>query len=399
MTKQERNFYHVFSVGDSYSALLWKDNCLQKLFLPEKSEANLRATIVRTTDKPLEAMPQGKIADTKLQVCNYFAGKPYNFRGIKLDFSNCNEFCQMVYQQLLKIRPGTTTTYGNLAKALNKPGAARAIGRAVGTNPFPLIVPCHRVVKSDGKIGGFSSVEGIRQKIQMLELEGLEIQLNPTPSIKAPKTLNKEEINKGTDFICKVDPQFGEWIKQLPTFRLDETGISSVFQALLESIVYQQLTGKAASTIYRRILELVNANGTISPLDIIRVSDSELRAAGLSGPKILAIRDLAEKALAGLVPEINELRKLQNEEIIERLIQIRGIGRWSVEMLLIFKLGRADILAADDYGLKKGWAIIRNEKALPSPAALEKEGKIWQPYRTIASWYLWRVAETKVLSN
>ena len=153
------------------------------------------------------------------------------------------------------------------------------------------------------------------------------------------------------------------------------------------------MTGKAAGTIYARVLALFGTTSTINPLDIIRAKDSELRQAGLSGPKILAIRDLSEKTLAGEVPEIDHLKKMSDEEIISTLVKIRGIGRWTVEMLLIFKLGRPDVLAIDDYGLKKGFAILRGCTKLPSPTQLKNEGKIWQPYRTIASWYLWRIAE------
>ena len=164
------------------------------------------------------------------------------------------------------------------------------------------------------------------------------------------------------------------------------------FATLLRSIVYQQLSGKAAGTIHRRLLGLFpgrrpNARG------LLALDDDALRGAGLSRPKILAVRDLAAKAAARRIPSRRVLDGMEDEAIIERLTEIRGVGRWTVEMLLIFTLDRPDVLPVTDLGVRRGFMVCRRTDALPEPADLLAQGEIWRPYRSVASWYLWRASE------
>ena len=163
---------------------------------------------------------------------------------------------------------------------------------------------------------------------------------------------------------------------------------------MIESIISQQLSGKAAYSIYSKLCKLYN-NNTVRPLDIIRSEDDELRAVGISRPKISAIRDLTEFELSGRLPELKKLHKMSDSEIITNLTQIKGIGQWTVEMLLIFRLGRIDVISSNDLGLRKGFAIIRGKyPTLPQPEEMFKYAeKHWKPYRSIASWYLWRACE------
>jgi 3-methyladenine DNA glycosylase/8-oxoguanine DNA glycosylase len=169
---------------------------------------------------------------------------------------------------------------------------------------------------------------------------------------------------------------------------------SNTFTVLAEAIVYQQLTGKAAATIFGRVCGLFpNANDGPTAEHIMRVSDEQLRAAGLSRAKLLSLRDLARRTAAGEIPTLAEIRNMENEAIIERLTAVRGIGRWTVEMLLIFRLGRPDVLPVDDYGVRKGYAFAVRKSELPTRQHLEKRGVRWKPYRTVASWYLWRACE------
>jgi methylated-DNA-[protein]-cysteine S-methyltransferase len=398
MKQYPKKFYCIFRVSKKFAAVVWNNkNQLCRIFLPEISRKNLLDMIERMQNPPVAATPGPQILHSIDQINSYFSGDDFDFKRIKLDLSECTEAGKIVYKHLQKLKPGTTISYGALAKAVGKPTAARAIGNIVGKNPLPLIIPCHRVIKSDGALGGFSSSSGLGQKIEMLKIEGVEIEESQQPPRLAPPAiLTPELIENGLKYLCRKDKELGKWIKKLPRFKLATDNISSPFQALLETIVYQQLTGKAAATIYARVLSLFNSNGMVNPLDIIRAKDSELRKAGLSGAKILAARDLAERTLAGEVPTLAQLERMQNQEILDRLSEIRGIGNWTAEMILIFKLGRADVLAPDDYGLKKGMAILRNRKLLPSSVELKKEGKLWMPYRTIASWYLWRIAETQL---
>jgi 3-methyladenine DNA glycosylase/8-oxoguanine DNA glycosylase len=168
----------------------------------------------------------------------------------------------------------------------------------------------------------------------------------------------------------------------------------SMFGALARAIVYQQLTGKAAATIHARVAALFpNARGAFTPADILAVGEENLRGCGLSRAKTAALRDLAGKVRDGTVPTLAEARRLSDDEIVERLVVVRGIGRWTAEMLLMFRLGRPDVLPVDDYGVRKGFRIAFAKRALPSKDQLERRGEKWRPYRSVASWYMWRACD------
>jgi 3-methyladenine DNA glycosylase/8-oxoguanine DNA glycosylase len=168
--------------------------------------------------------------------------------------------------------------------------------------------------------------------------------------------------------------------------------VNSVFAALARAIAYQQLNGKAAAAIFARVCALF-PRGVPTAGRLLRLPDEALRGAGLSGSKLLSLRDLARRAEGGEIPTLAEIRQMEDKVIIERLSQVRGIGRWSAEMLLMFRLGRPDVLPVDDYGVRKGFAIAFNGNEMPSPKELAAYGVRWKPYRTAASWYLWRVVE------
>jgi len=190
-----------------------------------------------------------------------------------------------------------------------------------------------------------------------------------------------------------TDAVLARVIDTIGPFRLQVRDTSSVFAALAQAIAYQQLTGKAAATIFARFCALFPP-GTEAPTpeQLLAASDEALRGAGLSRSKALSLRDLAQRTTSGEVPTLDEIRAMDDEAIIERLIKVRGIGRWTAEMLLIFRLGRPDVLPADDYGVRKGFAIAY-DRELPSPKELAAFGARWKPHRTVPSWYFWRVVE------
>ncbi len=179
---------------------------------------------------------------------------------------------------------------------------------------------------------------------------------------------------------------------QVGPYDLRLASTSSSFEALAESIVYQQLTGKAAATIHGRLCALF-PRGRMKPEHVLGASDEVLRGAGLSRSKVLAMRDLATRTLEGSVPSVRELRSMSDEAIVERLIQVRGIGRWTAEMLLIFRLGRPDVLPGHDYGVRHGFKLAYKKRSLPTPKELASYGEKWRPFRTAASWYLWRAVD------
>ena len=190
----------------------------------------------------------------------------------------------------------------------------------------------------------------------------------------------------------RADPQLGALIRQIGAFGLSSRTSFSPFQELLRSIVYQQLSGRAAGAIHGRVKALFpNRRPSIARLH--GLTDQSLRNAGLSHAKIAALRSLREHASAGTVPSRAQLHTMDDETIIERLTQIRGVGRWTVEMMLIFQLGRADILPATDLGIRKGFAYLTASNELPTPSLIIAYGERWRPYRSVASWYLWRASE------
>ena len=184
-------------------------------------------------------------------------------------------------------------------------------------------------------------------------------------------------------------------------FTMRLASAQSPFEALVESIVYQQLHGKAAATIHRRLLEGFGSAHP-SPQQLLDAPNQQLRAAGLSANKSLALRDLAAKTLDGTVPTLARIRRMGDQAIIDHLTQVRGIGRWTVEMMLMFRLGRPDVLPVADYGVRKGFALtfmgVKPKQKitpdlLPKPDLMLRRGRRWEPWRSVASWYMWRACE------
>ena len=179
-------------------------------------------------------------------------------------------------------------------------------------------------------------------------------------------------------------------IAETAPFQVDQDHLQSPYEALLEAIVYQSISGKAAATIFARIKALSATGRAPTPQEILKLRKQTLRKAGLSNAKAVAMKDLAKKTIEGIVPTLEEAQKISDEELIKRLTSVRGIGAWTVEMFLIFRLGRPDVLPIHDLGVKKGWSITYKKKHMPKPKELLAFGERWRPYRTVASWYMWR---------
>jgi len=193
--------------------------------------------------------------------------------------------------------------------------------------------------------------------------------------------------------LAAADAKFAALIARVGPCRLQVEQLASPFAALVESIVYQQLTGKAAKTIHDRLVALFPAR-RLTPQRLLATHSRRLRSSGLSRAKVLALKDLAAKTLAGIVPPMRTLHAMDDEEIVARLTAVRGVGRWTVEMLLIFRLGRPDVWPVTDYGVRKGYARVFSRGRLPSPKLLLRRGERWRPYRSAAAWYLWRAVES-----
>jgi DNA-3-methyladenine glycosylase II len=194
--------------------------------------------------------------------------------------------------------------------------------------------------------------------------------------------------------LTRVDPVLGTLIRAAGPLRIELRGAGvEPFETLAHAIAHQQLNGIAANTILRRLVDGCGAGAFPTPQAVLAASTETLRAAGFSFAKIAALRDLAEKTLQAVVPGGEVLAALEDEAIIARLTQVRGIGRWTVEMLLLFHLGRPDVLPVDDFGVRSGFRAAYGLKKLPHPKALALWGERWRPYRSAAAWYLWRALE------
>jgi DNA-3-methyladenine glycosylase II len=193
--------------------------------------------------------------------------------------------------------------------------------------------------------------------------------------------------------ISSSDPRMSKLVARSRRYNISPAISIRPFDALAESIAYQQLNGKAAATIWNRVRALYPKTKWLDPAKILATPDDALRAAGLSRAKTAAIKDLAAKTIDGTVPPGRALLRMSDDEIIERLTKVRGIGRWTVEMLLLFDLGRPDVWPVDDYGVRKGFAKTFGRRKLPTPKQLMKVGKKWHPYRSVAAWYFWRALD------
>ncbi len=201
------------------------------------------------------------------------------------------------------------------------------------------------------------------------------------------------DLAEATKYLSERDESLKRLIEETVPFKIDVADAQSPYEVLLESITYQSISGKAAATIFGRIKALGSDGRPPSPEQMLKLRKPVLRKAGLSGAKVLAMKDLAQKTIDGVVPTYEQALTMSDEELVERLVSVRGIGAWTVEMFLIFRLGRPDVLPIHDLGVKKGWAVAYGKKRMPKPKELLAFGERWRPYRTVASWYMWRAFE------
>jgi methylated-DNA-[protein]-cysteine S-methyltransferase len=380
--------FTLFDTPIGRCGVAWGARGIVGIQLPEARDAATRARLLRRLPDAREATPPLVVRDAVDAMRALLAGEPRDLSSVALDMDAVPPFHRRVYAAARTVPPGETVSYGDVAARAGAPGAARAVGQALGRNPFPIVVPCHRVLAAGGKTGGFSANGGVATKLRMLAIEAAGAA--PTDGDGA---LGFDPA-AAVAHLRAADPALARVIDAVGPCALALKRTASIFGALAEAIVYQQLNGRAAATIYARVCALFpRAHEGPRPEHVLRASDARLRGAGLSRAKLLALRDLARRAKAGEIPTLAEAHAMDDQALVERLTHVRGIGRWTVEMLLIFRLGRPDVLPADDFGVRKGLAVATRARALPTPKAVLARGARWTPYRTVASWYLWRAAE------
>ena len=379
--------FTLFDTPIGRCGIAWGERGVRAVQLPGARESETRARLLARVPEATQASPPEAVLPAIDAIVALLSGRGGDLSQVPLDMDGLPAFQQRVYAAARGIPPGQTVSYGDLAARMGVPGAARAVGQALGRNPFPVIVPCHRVLAAGGRMGGFSANGGIVTKLRMLNIEALHTQDQAQGALGFDPHAAVEHLRAADEKLARI-------IDAVGPCRMRIRPAHSTFLALVESIVYQQLNGRAAATIHARVCALFpHAHAGFTPQQLLRVSDARLTGAGLSRTKLLSLRDLARRAAAGEIPPLAQLREMDDEAIVEQLSQVRGIGRWTVEMLLMFRLGRPDVLPLDDYGVRKGFGVTMGRRELPDAAALEKRGERWRPYRSAASWYMWRAAE------
>ena len=409
--------FALFATPVGRCSIVWCKRGILAALLPQRNAQAARAEVLQRFPGASEAVPPAQVRAATQSITALLRGEAADLSAIRLDMEGLPPFHRRVYEATRTIAPGTTLTYGAVAALVGLPGAARAVGQALARNPFGIVVPCHRVIAAGGKLGGFSADGGPATKLRLLAIEGVSagaggvgaataaapagtadgVAQPRRPAGVAPSGSLDFDVSAALAHLRAADRALGRVIDAAGPFTLELATAPSPFDALAEAIVYQQLTGRAAATIFGRLCSLFAGGPACpSPEQIRDATAEQLRSIGLSGGKQLALRDLARCTLDGTLPALAELRAMDDEAIIRRLIAVRGIGRWTAEMFLIFRLGRPDVLPLGDHGLRRGFAQAFGMASLPDAAQVARRGRRWAPYRTVASWYLWRAAEGAV---
>lgn len=292
-------------------------------------------------------------------------------------------FQQRVWQALSTIPVGSIVSYTDVAAHLGLPKSVRAVASACAANTLAVAIPCHRVLRSDGALSGYRW--GLARKQALLQREH-------RPQLpEALRTPANEHLVASDPvwfaLICKVGV-----CELRPESHSDRTR-RSPYEALMRSVAYQQIHGRAADAILGRFLAHFPGQDFPEPAAVLALDEAVMRACGFSAAKTATMRGIAAGALAGVVPTRTEAELLGDEALIARLTTLRGVGRWTVEMFLMFTLQRPDVLPIDDFGVREGWKVLKGLAHQPKPGELAVTGQAWVPYRSTAAWYLWRALE------
>ena len=387
-------WFTLFETRFGTCGIAWRSDAITRIQLAEATDEATRARLAATGARPLRAgPPPAFVREATGRLRRHLAGKPQDFSTLPLALDELPAARRRMYEAARTLGAGETLTYAGLAERAGLPRAARAAGAAMAVNPFIVAIPCHRVMGAGGALHGFSAHGGVLTKRRLLALEGIASSVPRTPVPRRRPDGLEYDWKAALAHLRKVDPPLGPLMRRVGAQRLEIRALNDPFQSLIRSIVYQQLSGKAASTILGRMLALYPGARFPTPAELAATPVERLRSAGLSASKTRALHDLAHKTELGVIPSLARLHRLRDEEIIERLTSVYGIGQWSVEMMLMFRLGRADVLPVDDLGVRKGFSLTYRRKALVTPSELTAYAERWRPYRSVASWLMYRAVE------
>lgn len=376
----------LFSTTIGPCAIGWSERgvCRLQLLAGDADETRWRLEGSQPGQDPVQwAAPPAGIARLIDRLQAHLSGTPDRLtRGVPLDLKMTRPFARAAYEQLRRIPPGQTISYGDLAERSGSPAAARAIGRAMANNPIPLLIPCHRVVLANGDLGCFSAPDGARLKLRLLTLEGADL----TSIARA-----------GVRQLQRDDYRLAQLIAEVGPYRLPERQRTDHFTALAEAIVHQQLSMRAAATIFQRLMAAAASGTALDPHAVLHLTQSQLQTVGLSRQKSRYLQHLAHHVASGRLP-LDKVHRMDDESLIDALTIVPGIGRWTAEMFLMFRLGRLNVLPVDDLGFRRGVRRVYGAAAVESARALRQLGEQWQPFRSIATWYLWRAQDVGAAS-
>jgi len=313
-------------------------------------------------------------------------GECRDFTSVPIDYEPVGDFSRQVYEELRTVPAGQTVTYSELAARVERPLAARAAARAMATNRWPMIVPCHRVLRSGGGLGGFSGANGIASKAQILKAEGVSVAVPPAGDV-AGSIFAPYMWDVAVHSLSTRDSRFADIARKVAGQQLTQSLPGNPFAFLVRTVCYQQLAGAAARTIFGRLE--AQLNGRITPESVLLASRGELASAGLSASKTATIIGLAEAVQMGTL-QVETLSQLPYDELKATLTSYKGLGPWTVEMFAIFHLGLPDIFSPSDLGVRKALARLTGKAGLPSVEEAKRIGNRWKPFRTVATWHLWR---------
>jgi methylated-DNA-[protein]-cysteine S-methyltransferase len=365
--------------------LEWRDTGFTRLTF-SKSADKLRAEYtgrgVSESRKPPHFVRE---ATRRLQA--HLQGEAQDFPDIPLELASASASFRDVVAALRSTRAGETVDADAFAASVALEGGSARLKRLLARNPLPILVPGHRILGADGLLGVWGGGEAMHERLLRLESMGHR----PLHGRDGAPTAAR--VEEALAHLRARDAKLGALIDRVGPYQLELRQSHSPYEALARSIVGQQISGRAAQAILGHLASEFGTAG-VPPPEAIRVAkDAKLRAAGLSAGKARAFRDLAAHALAGRVPSWSVLRRWPDERILSTLTEIHGIGQWTVEMVLMFRLGRPDVLPLGDLGIRKGYGRAFSRGRMPSLRELQRRGWRWRPFRSVASWYLWRALE------
>ncbi len=375
----------LFDTAIGTCGLAWSEAGVRALVLPgpRRQAAPLRrsAGAARLPVAAADALHDAPAAVRQLvtRIQAHLAGdRRDDLRDVSVDLGpGCSPFARRVYGALREVSPGETITYGGLgSRAGVASGAARAVGGAMARNPIPLVVPCHRVVAAAGP-GQFSSPGGLQTKLRLLTIEGADL---------APFRC------AASGALRRRDERLAPVIRRVGAFPLRPRAADELFDVLAAAIVHQQVSMGAGRAIFARLLARFGDAGRLSPPALARAGTADLRQVGVSRQKAGYLADLGRQVDEGTL-SLASLALLDDERVVTELTQVKGIGRWTAEMFLIFSLGRPDVLPVDDLGLQQAVRRLYQLRRVDR-RRIEQLAAAWVPYRSAATWYLWRALES-----